>query len=247
MSDLIREARERILKSRSPYQLNVISSDLAERLADALEAAEAKVLRVVRGEFTQICSYCGWEGKKGGEQWEGLQAHIAVCPAHPMRKVEARVRELEAQWDSRDEWVIAYEGDGIPTNHFADDRWTYAPEAVKRKVAKSHAEGVVEGKVIERERLICALEESRWFDPASIIRAQHATDTEDTEAAARRIASRVVGALMKPTAGDVERGWHVATDFIQNIESKLTEDGRASWETIDEVCAALQRAIEEGP
>lgn len=67
----------------------------AERERERAEREEAKALHVVRGEFGQICSYCGWETPPGGGAWEDLQAHIKTCPKHPLRAAEARIEALE--------------------------------------------------------------------------------------------------------------------------------------------------------
>jgi hypothetical protein len=90
-----------------------------ERLRD-------KVLRLVRGDIAQMCSYCGWETpagggqtykslplsafaeivifnernrdrKAGGGSWEDLQNHIKECPAHPLRAAEATCQSLREQ------------------------------------------------------------------------------------------------------------------------------------------------------
>ena len=64
--------------------------------ADEAEAALAEErARVVRGEFMQICSYCGFETKKG--EWEELQEHIKICDKHPLPKAKARINELEEE------------------------------------------------------------------------------------------------------------------------------------------------------
>ena len=64
--------------------------------ADEAEVALAEErARVVRGEFMQICSYCGFETKKG--EWEELQEHIKICDKHPLPKAKARINELEEE------------------------------------------------------------------------------------------------------------------------------------------------------
>lgn len=71
-----------------------LESENAE-LRQQLEAERDKVLRVVRGDFAQICSYCGWEAPVEGAQWDELQAHIKECPHHPL--TAERNARLEAQ------------------------------------------------------------------------------------------------------------------------------------------------------
>jgi hypothetical protein len=55
------------------------------RLYVSKEAHAAEKLRWVRS-LTQICSYCGWEAKAGGDSWGALQAHVRACPEHPVTK-----------------------------------------------------------------------------------------------------------------------------------------------------------------
>ena len=62
---------------------------------EADEALAEERARVVRGEFMQICSYCGFETKKG--EWEELQEHIKICDKHPLPKAKARINELEEE------------------------------------------------------------------------------------------------------------------------------------------------------
>ena len=80
-----------------PTELNQLRTELA--------AAREDKLRIVRGEFAQICSYCGWESADGG--WDELQAHIHNCEKHPVfllthelaaaRKEIARLRVLHEE------------------------------------------------------------------------------------------------------------------------------------------------------
>ncbi len=73
------------------------------RYEDHEKALAEAVVRVVRGEFGQICSYCGWATEAGGGSWEDLQEHIEGCPKHPLadlrrkldRAVEALRRDTE--------------------------------------------------------------------------------------------------------------------------------------------------------
>ena len=57
-----------------------------ERLTVELADATDKMLRVLRGNITQICSYCGWEAKQPGATWEELQKHITMCEKHPLTR-----------------------------------------------------------------------------------------------------------------------------------------------------------------
>ena len=82
-------------------------------LARRAEEAEGRVLEVVRGEFTQICSYCGKECQPPNG-WEELQEHIKVCERHPLREAEREAAGLrEAMEDAATlcdnlEWLEAH-------------------------------------------------------------------------------------------------------------------------------------------
>lgn len=77
---------------------------MAMQAADALEAAQADKMRIAREQFTQICSCCGWEAEASGASWDELQAHIKVCPKHPVSRL---TKELEAAQAENDELVTA--------------------------------------------------------------------------------------------------------------------------------------------
>ena len=62
-------------------------------LLSRIKELEDQVLRMIRGEFKQICCYCGWESKEG--QWEELQAHLKECTQHPLKQALDRIKELE--------------------------------------------------------------------------------------------------------------------------------------------------------
>jgi phosphatidylserine/phosphatidylglycerophosphate/cardiolipin synthase-like enzyme len=51
-------------------------------------------LRIVRGEFNQICSYCGWESPGDGDSWDALQSHIRNCEYHPLTQANALLEEM---------------------------------------------------------------------------------------------------------------------------------------------------------
>jgi SMC interacting uncharacterized protein involved in chromosome segregation len=68
-----------------------------EELKERIKELEDKILRMIRGDFNQICSYCGWESKVG--EWEELQTHLKECPSHPLREAEIKIKELEKQKD----------------------------------------------------------------------------------------------------------------------------------------------------
>lgn len=56
---------------------------------------QEKAMAVLRGEFTQCCSYCGFEAQPPNG-WEELQKHIEECPEHPLPKLRARLEAAEA-------------------------------------------------------------------------------------------------------------------------------------------------------
>lgn len=79
--------------------------DLITHLQEQLRASNEQLLRVVRGDFGQICSYCGWEARPEGATWDELQAHIKVCPEHPLGKC---TEQLEAVTVDRDLFIQSF-------------------------------------------------------------------------------------------------------------------------------------------
>ena len=78
-----------------PYPASDVQYIL-DRLSDAQAALEEERARIVRGEFTQICSYCG-EEMKPPSQWEKLQEHVQKCPKHPLTKANNKIWQMEAE------------------------------------------------------------------------------------------------------------------------------------------------------
>lgn len=66
-----------------------------EELADMVVEEKEKNLRIVRGEFGQICSHCGWESSTAGASWEELQAHIDSCEKHPLYSLRTALADSE--------------------------------------------------------------------------------------------------------------------------------------------------------
>jgi len=77
------------------------------KLQIELEAEREKVLRAVRGEFTQVCSYCGWEAPPPSG-WEKLEKHIQECPKHPLVKEREKVKKLveAVEIHEDDKWLF---------------------------------------------------------------------------------------------------------------------------------------------
>lgn len=74
--------------------------DLKMQLLKSLEEVERlkeDKLRIVRGEFELICSYCGWESGEG-DGWEQLQQHIKVCDKHPLTSLQAKLDKSESDF-----------------------------------------------------------------------------------------------------------------------------------------------------
>jgi hypothetical protein len=59
-----------------------------EKIKITLEELQAQNLRIVRSDFGQICSYCGWETEPSGTSWHALQEHIQHCKKHPVYQLK---------------------------------------------------------------------------------------------------------------------------------------------------------------
>jgi hypothetical protein len=92
---------------------------------DRIKELEAEQKR----DFT-YCAYCGERFACDGEHaTTAVSNHIATCPKHPMRDVEARVKELESLL-KRLEW--SGNSDCCPVCH------NYAPDSLKNKSRLGH-------------------------------------------------------------------------------------------------------------
>jgi hypothetical protein len=85
-----------------PAQNNSMQTDDVPVIApanrrDCPECAEKA--RIVRGQFAQICSACGYEVPAGESSWERLQEHVESCPKHPLGKALAENAELREAYD----------------------------------------------------------------------------------------------------------------------------------------------------
>ena len=68
-----------------------------EQLEAKIAELEEQNLRLLRGEFGQICSYCGWETPASGSSWGELQVHIRMCPKHPVSKLQSQLDAIYKQ------------------------------------------------------------------------------------------------------------------------------------------------------
>lgn len=60
------------------------------------ERLQVEKARIVRGDFANICAYCGLEIPDGEASWENLQKHIHECLVHPLHTAEAE-RDVAAE------------------------------------------------------------------------------------------------------------------------------------------------------
>jgi len=79
---------------KAVYERTISQAKTIRTLLSRIKELEEQVLRMIRGDFKQICSYCGWESKMG--DWKALENHVREeCFSHPLRQANARIRELE--------------------------------------------------------------------------------------------------------------------------------------------------------
>lgn len=69
--------------------------ELSNRNAEVAEL-RATNLRLIRGDFNQICSHCAWEAAAPAT-WEQLQVHIQECPSHPIATLKREIEELQTK------------------------------------------------------------------------------------------------------------------------------------------------------
>jgi hypothetical protein len=78
-----------------PKRFNTLLALLRERDEEIARLGEQNA-KIIRGEFTQICSYCGTFEAAPPNGWKELQTHVQECQAHPLfqaRQEIARLRE----------------------------------------------------------------------------------------------------------------------------------------------------------
>ena len=74
----------------------VLNKEIVNLKAGIEKQVMAERVRIIRGEFTQICSYCGEEMTKPS-QWEKLQDHIQKCDKHPLVEARQKIWHMEAE------------------------------------------------------------------------------------------------------------------------------------------------------
>jgi hypothetical protein len=80
----------------TPAELNAYTAAaISEATKGKDEELIAEKIRLARGDYGQICGYCGWETKPAGATWEELQDHIANCPEHPLHKAKEQFAATE--------------------------------------------------------------------------------------------------------------------------------------------------------
>src|SRR5258708_40050354 len=80
------------------YDFGAATPEAWPRIYVSKDDHVAEKLRWVRS-LTQICSYCGWEAKAGGDSWGALQAHVRGCLEHPVPKLKDALRDAREALD----------------------------------------------------------------------------------------------------------------------------------------------------
>lgn len=92
----IRKKHEGFCRTTGKGALSCLNNYDVDRLFAELDEAHKKAMDMLHGNFTQCCSYCGWEAPPPNG-WEELQGHIKVCPQHPLRQAEAALDEARGR------------------------------------------------------------------------------------------------------------------------------------------------------
>jgi uncharacterized coiled-coil protein SlyX len=77
------------------------NADIAAKDKENETALANERARIMRGDFNNICAYCGWEADDEHRIWEALQHHVLNCEEHPLFKANKRIAELSkavADW-----------------------------------------------------------------------------------------------------------------------------------------------------
>src|SRR5258708_20929760 len=80
------------------YDFGAATPEAWPRIYVSKDDHVAEKLRWVRS-LTQICSYCGWEAKAGGDSWGALQGHIRGCLGHPVPQLKDALRDAREALD----------------------------------------------------------------------------------------------------------------------------------------------------
>ena len=97
------------------HNADIAAKDKENEIALANERA-----RIMRGDFNNICAYCGWEADDEHSTWEALQHHVLNCEEHPLFKANKRIAELEAKVEYQSSYVKSR--DGAPIGFMRKER-----------------------------------------------------------------------------------------------------------------------------
>jgi hypothetical protein len=92
----IKHKKEKISTYLDPDVCGICHREKIASLRQQLSEVEAMKLEIVRGNFGQICSYCGDNKERS---WGELQEHIRVCPKHPLAEALRQLSEVERERD----------------------------------------------------------------------------------------------------------------------------------------------------
>lgn len=99
----IESLRQKLAEKEKLYQQQSVilnnrfdQQDTIDELRAQLEEKDEELLKVVRRNFGQICSYCG-KGNDDDMTWDELQDHINNCKNHPLYQQRKRAEQAEAQ------------------------------------------------------------------------------------------------------------------------------------------------------
>src|SRR5258708_29099345 len=84
------------------YDFGAATPEAWPRIYVSKDDHVAEKLRWVRS-LTQICSYCGWEAKAGGDSWGAPQAHVPGCLEHPVPQLKNALRDAPGGFDGAPE------------------------------------------------------------------------------------------------------------------------------------------------
>lgn len=79
------------------FKFEAEATTAKQKLAEKDAELVAEKIRIARGEYGQICGFCGWETKPEGASWEELEAHILTCSEHPAAALQKKLSEANAR------------------------------------------------------------------------------------------------------------------------------------------------------